>query len=206
MKNTKVSILNQLLLHKTATISHLADLLGLSEISVRHHVMSLEADGFILSSEERHGVGRPRFIYRLTEKGYQSAPTNYDKLSEQALDTMKRVLGSDALLALFTEFGSDIADGYAGEIGCQEHDHRLPEIAAKLTKDGFVLSWTNSAEKYTLTTHCCPFHYLGQKHPEVCTINHALLESLIGQPITINACMLQGDAACTYTYEVQNGK
>ena len=206
MKNTKERILEQLLLLQNATISQLANLLLISEISVRHHLLSLEAEGVITSSEERHGVGRPRFIYRLTDKGYQNAPTDYLKISDQALQTMKRFLGADTALEFLKTLGRDLAEGYSSEINFEDHDQALSQIAASLTRDGFIFSWARSGEKYTLTTHHCPFHYLGQKHPEICAINHALLESLIRQPISHDSCILRGDAACTYTYEVQNGK
>lgn len=206
MKTTKDSILSQLLLLQSATISQLAELMGISEISVRHHLMSLEAEGVIISSEERHGVGRPRFIYRPTEKGYQTAPTNYLRISDQALQTMKRVLGADMLKELLEALGKDLAENYSDVMTSEDHDINLTRLAGNLTQDGFIFSWARSDQNYTLTTHHCPFHYLGQTHPEVCAINHALLESLIRQPINHDTCILRGDAACTYTYEVQDGK
>ena len=206
MKNTKESILEQLLLLQNTTISQLSEILAISEISVRHHLMSLEAEGIIASSEERHGVGRPRFVFHMTEKGFQNAPTNYLKLSDQALTTMEHFLGKDKLLELFKQIGRDLAETVASSVSSQDPEEKLEQFASHLTQDGFIFSWTRSNEKYTLTTHHCPFHYLGQNHPEVCTINHALLESLIKHPISHDTSMLRGDVACTYTYEVQDGK
>ena len=206
MKNTKESILEQLLLLQNTTISQLSEILAISEISVRHHLMSLEAEGVIASSEERHGVGRPRFVYHLTEKGFQNVPTNYIKLSDQALTTMEHFLGTDKLLELFKQIGRDLAETVASSVSSQDPEEKLEQFASHLTQDGFIFSWTRSGEKYTLTTHHCPFHYLGQNHPEVCTINHALLESLIKHPISHDTSMLRGDVACIYTYEVQDGK
>ncbi len=206
MKSTKDNVLNQLLLLQNATISQLSGLLSISEISVRHHLITLEAEGIITSSEERHGVGRPRFIYRLTDKGFQNAPTDYLKISEQALQTMKRFLGSETLLELLKEIGKDLAQGYGDSMHFDDPEESLNQIASQLTRDGFIFSWTRSGDITTLTTHHCPFHYLGQSHPEVCAINHALLESLIQQPISHNGCILRGDVACTYSYEVVNGK
>mgnify|MGYP000965713040 FL=1 len=109
MRNTKEKILDQILLLQTATITQLADRLNISEISVRHHLQKLEAEGIVTSSEERHGVGRPRFIYRLTEKGFQNAPVNHIKLTDLPLTTMERVLGADALAELFKQIGADLA-------------------------------------------------------------------------------------------------
>ncbi|HPR34701.1 MAG TPA: helix-turn-helix transcriptional regulator [Anaerolineaceae bacterium] len=206
MKNTKERVFDQILLLRKATIAQLSEKIGLSEISIRHHLMSMEAEGIVASAEERHGVGRPRFVYFLTEKGFKNAPTNYLKLSDQALTTMKGFLDADSLLALLTQIGRDLAINYASSLGTEDHDQSLDLLTNLLAKDGFIFSWIRSGEKYTLTTHHCPFQYLGQNHPEICTIIHALLESLIQSPISHDTCVLRGDAACTYTYEVQNGK
>ncbi len=206
MKNTKDKVLNQVLLLREASISQLSQKLALSEISVRHHLINLEAQGLVSSSEERHGVGRPRFVYSLTEKGYQIAPTNFFSLTDQALTTMKHFLGPEIFLGLLKQFGQDLAKVYSRSISSQNPEQILEEVADSLTRDGFVFSWTKSGEKLILNTHHCPVHHLGHKHPEVCTINHALLESLIQQPINHETCILQGDAACTYTYEVIDGR
>ncbi len=206
MNNTKDNILNQVLLLRKATVTQLSEKLAISEISVRHHLIKLEAEGLVSSSEERHGVGRPRFIYSLTEKGYQVAPTDYFRLTDQALISMKNFLGPETFLELLIQFGSDLAEAYTRSISSQNPEQILEEVASSLTRDGFVFSWTTSGERFVLTTHHCPVHHLGQKHPEVCTINHALLESLIQHPLNHDTCILHGDAACTYTYEVLDGK
>lgn len=206
MKGTKESILYQFFLLRKATISQLSEILSVSEISIRHHLIRLEAEGILTSTEERHGVGRPRFVYSLTEKGFQNAPTNPSKISDQALFTIKRFLGTDTLLQLFRQIGRDLARTYTSTLDAESQDEMLAQITDTLTKDGFIFSWAKSEEKYTLQIHHCPFHYLGQNHPEVCTINHALLESLIQHPLSHDTRILNGDLACTYTYEVQDGK
>lgn len=206
MRNTKESVFEQVLLLQKATITQLSEKIGVSEISVRHHLMSLQAEGVITSTEERHGVGRPRFVYHLTEKGFQNAPINYLKLSEQALATMKRLLGADTLLELLTQIGRDLANSYANSLVPGDSDQNLAIITKNLAQDGFIFSWTRSEGKNTFTTHHCPFHYLGQSHPEICAINLALLESLIQHPLSHESCVQRGDMACTYSYEVQDGK
>jgi len=206
MKYTKDSVLNQVLLLRKATITQLSEKLAISEISVRHHLIKLEAEGLVSASEERHGVGRPRFVYCLTEKGFQIAPTDYFRLTDQALTTMKHFLGLETFLDLLKQFGRDLAKTYTSSISSENPEQILEEATESLTRDGFVFSWTKSEESLVLTTHHCPVHHLGQKHPEVCTINHALLESLIQHPLKHDTCILLGDPGCTYTYEVLDGK
>lgn len=201
MKNTREKILDQLLALQNATISDLSDILGISEISVRHHLISLQADELVCSSEERHGVGRPRFVYNLTSKGYEAIPTNFLQLSNQALATMKRVLGKDAVIDLLRQIGKDLADAYQSS-EAPTPEQLLPQIVTRLSQEGFYWTWHKTGDTYTLTSRYCPFLKLGQNHPEICTINQALLESLIEQPVVKSSCVLRGDKACAYTFEV----
>jgi len=69
MKSTRERILQSLLSHPNSTINDLAEAVGISPISVRHHLTSLQAENLVAAEEERHGVGRPRLVYILTEKG-----------------------------------------------------------------------------------------------------------------------------------------
>jgi Predicted transcriptional regulator len=138
MKYTKDSVLNQVLLLRKATITQLSEKLAISEISVRHHLIKLEAEGLVSASEERHGVGRPRFVYCLTEKGFQIAPTDYFRLTDQALTTMKHFLGLETFLDLLKQFGRDLAKTYTSSISSENPEQILEEVTESLTRDGFV--------------------------------------------------------------------
>jgi predicted ArsR family transcriptional regulator len=65
----------------SANITELAEAVGINPISVRHHLSSLQVEGLLSSEEERHGVGRPRLVYMLTEAGMEKFPTRYLRLT-----------------------------------------------------------------------------------------------------------------------------
>ncbi len=71
--NTRNRVLRSLLLNQKRTVNELAEAVDINPISVRHHVTKLEAEGLIVSEEERHGVGRPRLVFSLTPKGMDLA-------------------------------------------------------------------------------------------------------------------------------------
>lgn len=66
MKSTREKVLQSLLAHPRSTITELGEKVGINSISVRHHISSLLIEGLIVAEEERHGVGRPRQVYYLT--------------------------------------------------------------------------------------------------------------------------------------------
>ena len=72
MSETRENILKTLFRKPNATVNELADEVGINAISVRHHLISLQADGLVESEERRHGVGRPRLLYRLTDRGREA--------------------------------------------------------------------------------------------------------------------------------------
>ncbi len=97
-KSTRQRVLQTLLSRQRCTINELAEAVNINPISVRHHITRLEAEGLVTSEEERHGVGRPRRLYFLTEDGQERFPSRYlrftIRLLEQLKDTMPEAMVS----------------------------------------------------------------------------------------------------------------
>ncbi|MGC8856390.1 MAG: helix-turn-helix transcriptional regulator, partial [Anaerolineae bacterium] len=89
VKSTRDRILQTLLRRPKMTINELAEAVGINPISVRHHLTNLQMEGLITAEEERHGVGRPRLVYSLTEEGLERFPTRYLRLTTRLLAQMK---------------------------------------------------------------------------------------------------------------------
>ena len=77
MQSTRERILQYLQKKPRSTINTLAEAVGINPISVRHHLTNLQIEGLVMAEEERHGVGRPRLVYLLTEHGMEHFPTRY---------------------------------------------------------------------------------------------------------------------------------
>jgi len=198
MKNTREKILRTLLSNPESSIKDLAEDVGINGISIRHHLSSLEAEGLIVSSEERHGVGRPRLIYSLTEKGVERFPTSYLKLTHRLISKLKETLSKEQLVEIFQEIGSEIAENYDIKISNQTTEERLDRLQEILSKEGFIVDWVKQDGTFHLQTLSCPYFQIGLEHPEVCNLDHALVSSLFPEPVVIKSCIFQGDASCIY--------
>jgi predicted ArsR family transcriptional regulator len=206
MKSTRERILHTLLSHPHSTISDLALAVGINAISVRHHLTSLEADGLVTAEEERHGVGRPRLIYFLTEKGLERFPTKYLRLTTRLLSEMKETLSPQVVNALFAHMASDLADGYAGQAQDLGFEDRLDLIQHLLGEEGFTVEWSKEGDQYLINEITCPYYHVGQTHPEVCTVDQTLISSILEVPAEKIRCVLRGDAHCTYMIPVSASK
>ena len=199
-KNTRQKVLHTLLKNHRCTINELAEVVEINPISVRHHISRLQADGLVVSEEERHGVGRPRQVYFLTEAGLEQFPTRYLRLTIRLLEQLKDNLPPKMVDHLFSQMAADLVEEYAQTANMQglTIEQRLELVHDLLKEEGFDLEWEKRDDQYFIREVNCPYLHVGQNHPEVCVIDQTLISTLLGLPTEKVKCILDGDNQCTY--------
>lgn len=203
MKSTREKILRTLLAFPDSTINELAEAVGINGISIRHHLTALEAEQLVNSSEERHGVGRPRLIYSLTEKGIEAFPTSYLQLTRRILDTLNDRLSPTEMRSIFEGIGAQIAEPYETGLEGKPLSERIKVIKSALTKEGFIVDVQKNDDSYTLISYSCPYYRIGVDHPVVCTLDQTLISKILGSSIEIESCIYEGSNRCTYKIPAQ---
>ena len=198
MKSTRDKILNTLLTQRQATIKQLSEVVGINGISVRHHLINLQAEGLVTAEEQRRGVGRPAFVYRLTEKGMEKFPTNYLKLTNYLLTELEETLSPEEVEATFKRIGKKQAEESTNIDKNQPIEAQLEQLANQLASDRFLLSWKKEGDSIILQSDNCPYLHVGKEHPEICKIDETLFSEALGREVKLETCMLRGDPRCTY--------
>lgn len=198
MKSTKDKILQTLLGHPKITINEIAESVGINAISVRHHLTNLTAEGLIASDEERHGVGRPRLVYSLTEDGMERFPTKYLQLTTRLLTQMKDSMPGPVVAKLFSQVAEDMAKEYSEQIKGLSMEERLDFVKEMLGREGFTVEWEKKGKEYQIHEISCPYYQIGMAHPEVCTVDQTLISTMLALPAHKVQCILDGSAHCTY--------
>lgn len=200
MSVTREKVLRTLLTHPRCTINELAAEVGISPISVRHHINALQAEGLVGYKEERHGVGRPHQIYFLTEIGIEQFPTRYVRLTLRLLEQIKETMPASMVGALFTQIAQDLVNEMASgvEIEKLNMQERLELATNILRREGFSIEWEKLGDAFQIREVSCPYYFIGQDHPEVCAMGEALISSVLATPIKKTMCILNGDAYCAY--------
>lgn len=197
-KSTRERVLQTLLSHQSCTINEIADAVEINPISVRHHITKLQVDGLVSSAEERHGVGRPRRIYFLTEAGREIFPTRYLHLTMMLLEQLKETVPQETLDRVFTQIAESISARHAGDLDGMSIEQRLDLIKDVLNREGFSVDWEKVGDSYQIHESNCPYFYIGQNHPEVCSVDMTLIHNVLSVHAEKISCMLHGDAQCTY--------
>jgi len=201
MGSTRNAVLKYLLNHQRSTINELAKAVKISPISVRHHITRLEKEGLVDSSEERHGVGRPRRVYYLTEAGMEHFPGRTIRFTNRLLDELKESLPAEQFAHLLASMGASAAEDLAatGDLDQMSLEQRLKLLKAWLTKEGFSVQVQRNDKELIIKETSCPYFYVGQNHGEVCSIDKALIAKALSADPQRTSCLLSGDTHCTYT-------
>ncbi|MGZ9225153.1 MAG: helix-turn-helix transcriptional regulator [Anaerolineales bacterium] len=198
MKSTKDKILQTLLRRPKITINNLAEAVGINPISVRHHLTNLQMEGLIAADEERHGVGRPRLVYSLTEDGMEKFPTKYFRLTTRLLTQMKDSMPGPVVANLFSQIAEDMANEYSDQMMGLSMEERLDFVKEMLAQEGFTVEWEKKGNDYQIHEISCPYYQIGVAHPEVCTVDQTLISKMLALPASKVQCILDGGTHCTY--------
>lgn len=201
MKSTRDKILQTLLKKPRSTINDLAEAVGINPISVRHHLTNLQMEGLVEGQEERHGVGRPRLVYILTDEGMERFPTRYMKLTTRLLSQIKETLPGNTVTKLFSQVGEDLASQYANDIKGLSIEERLDFVQDILVQEGFTVEWEKKDGQYQIHETSCPYYQIGIAHPEVCAVDQTLISKMLALPTHKVQCILNGNTHCTYVVE-----
>src|SRR5205814_2136006 len=163
---TRRSILEFLKQRGRASLDDLAQDAGIAPMSVRGHLTVLERDGLVTYEETRGRVGRPRFVYYLTERGQDQFPKSYHTLCNRMLDAICSSPGVTP-----ADFASKIADVWAADhaprFAGKTLEERLETVATIRTEEGAMASLEKTADGYVLTQRNCPASCVAARHPQV---------------------------------------
>jgi DeoR family suf operon transcriptional repressor len=201
MKSTREKVLQTLVSNPRSTIVEIAKSVGINAISVRHHLTSLQASSLVSAEEERHGVGRPRLVYFLTEKGMEKFPTRYLRLTNNLLGQIKETLPDQEVKNFFRKMADKISQEYKPVLKTLKFEERLELLKSVMAKEGYEMSWEKTGDTYSINELSCPFYQIGKEHPEICLFDQSVISNLLSIPESKIKHVKKGDNICAF--EVQ---
>ena len=196
--STRDTILHTIKSSQQASVDGLAEVAEVSPVTVRHHLNSLQANGLIESTSIRRKVGRPYYVYSLSEKGHELFPKRYVRLTSRLLDELKARLPQDVVQDVFDNVVLGVVEEHRGEYEHLAFEDRLDYLVKLLAEEGFLASWEKNGDAYRLTEYSCPYISVGRSHTEICTIDKELIVNVLQAPVVQNSCMLDGSDCCEF--------
>ena len=190
-----------------ATVNGLSDELGLTTVTIRHHLNMLRKDGLVAAPSvlRRKAPGRPQHIYSLTEEASEYFPKGYEHLIHLLLEELHERFSSEEVREIMRSIGKQLAAQVDSQIEGQLEE-RLPPIVEYLNEQGYMARWTQANDgNYLLHVANCPYEKAVRRHREICLIDRTLLLHLLHSSFERSTSMVEGEEQCTYIIHASDG-
>jgi predicted ArsR family transcriptional regulator len=200
LQSTRERILNILKERGQATVDGLSQELGLTAVTVRHHLDILRGEGLIASPliHRRKTPGRPQYVYTLADKATSFFPKRYGQLTNLILDELRSHLSPAEMDQLMRDIGERIAS----QVNLSRKDGfetRLIAATDFLNELGYMARWEQQTDgDYALHVANCPYEAVSHQDQQICTIDMTLLTRLLGTSPQRVSWSAQGDQDCSY--------
>ncbi len=180
------------------TAKALSGEVGITAMGVRRHLATLERDGLVNVKMQRQKMGRPTFIYALTEQARDLFPKNYHALATQLLDAVRATEGAERVSALFAERMNQLLQQYRPRMDGKNLGQRVAELAKIQDEAGYMAIWEPTDGGYLLKEQNCAIYRVACRFQEACHFEIELFRRLLDADITRIEHQIKGERNCTY--------
>ena len=182
----------------------LAAAIGASRTGVLQQLRALEATHFVSRQTIRHGVGRPRHLYDITEDAQELFPTNYDGLAAGLLAAIDAVGGEALIEQIFEarrrqagERVRSLIDDRVEPSGCLFD--RVSALAAIQNEQGYLATAVLDPDgTIRLREHNCAILDVARTQPTACQAEIDLFRDVLGVEVVRESHIVAGDRCCSY--------
>ena len=203
MQKTRREILDILKRKGSATLEELAGEIGLSPVTIRAHLSVLERDDMISSDEVRGKVGRPHFVYTLSDGAEHYFPASYHLLADRFISGFKSVISPEKLDEVVQQVAQEWAAEQSSRLRGKDLEGRVSEVARIRTEEGAIAEWERTDGGYVIRQFHCPVTRVAQGHPEVCRAELEYVRRMLGAAVERDSSLCQGEGQCCYRVDFQ---
>jgi iron-sulfur cluster biosynthesis transcriptional regulator SufR len=199
MPTTRRRILIALKERGGMTADELAEQFSISSVAVRRHLTNLERDRLVEHEQVQRGMGRPSYVYRLTQAAHQLFPHNYDQLASHFIQAIEELYGQEAVDRIFEHRTQGLAESYRSQVSGGDLSDRLEQLTRLREAEGYMPTWDEQEDgSFVLRQHHCPILHVAEGCHEACTHELALFVDLLDAEVTRQNHQVAGDTECSY--------
>lgn len=181
-----------------ATVADISGDLSLNQANIRRHLEVMRAEGLVDVTMRRHEIGRPSYLYKLTELAEEMS-SHYPRLVNRMVKRLASQPDSAPLLIeLFNGVAEDVAVAHRQQVTGMTLGQRVAETSVALKEEGIVDHWRKDDDGFHLMNTTCPYRKAAEASDAPCNADHKVVESLIGVPVEQVSRIVDGHHMCEY--------
>jgi predicted ArsR family transcriptional regulator len=180
-------------------IDDLSKELKITSMGIRQHLLSLERKGLIDYVTKKQGIGRPAFLYKLTDKADDLFPKAYHSFIIDTLKDIERNEGREKVDELFKWRRMRLIKDTKDILLDKNLDEKVYGLRDMLESKGYFVELDESDGDYTLKEFNCPIFQVATEFKEACKHELQFYKEVLGRDVKRIECMSDGNVSCTYS-------
>ncbi len=196
--STRQQIVGLLRDRGSLTAREIAGALGITSVGVRRHLSALEKDGVAAVQLVRQKVGRPTYVYSLTDQAQDLFPKNYHSLATQILDAVHSRDGDKGLDSVFAARMDKLLSQYRPRMEGKDLQERVRELAKIQDEAGYMALWEKAPDGFFLKEQNCAIFRVACRFQQACHFEIELFRRLLDADVVRVEHQVKGERYCTY--------
>lgn len=204
-RNTRTKILTSLLGRDLSALD-LRTVLGINESAIRRHLDILENRGLIEHRFEKASKGRPKKLYRITDRGRSLFPRESGILLSILTEKLVEEFGRSEVERLMDLVAEGFADRLIGEERSGSTEEILNRLVEAFNDLGFYCDLTGDGDAYVMEYRNCVFADVPSEFSKwVCLLHQKVLGKVLGDiEIDQVSSIMAGDDHCLQRLELNS--
>ena len=183
-RSARLRVLNVLKRTQGLSVQALADHLGMSYMGIKDLCLDLQTRGLLDTRREPRpegNTGRPRMIYRLTDRAHELFPVASNPLTLELLDAAKKLFGPAAAEKMLMLVWQEKTAALAEKVKGLDPAARAEALSRVRDDAGHMAVLEKSADgRMSIVEHHCPFLDVLRAYPVVARLESEMFRRLLG--------------------------
>lgn len=181
-------------------VNELSRQIEVTPTAVRQRLSRLLAQGLVEREAIRHGRGRPKHRYQLTQKGLRLTGSNFADLAMVLWREISAIEDFEVRRTVLRRVVKALAEAYGRQIEGQTAAEKMQALAKLLEQRRvpFSVSTEPSDGLPVLTAHACPYPELAERDRTICVLERVLFSEVLGMDVELAHCRLDGGGCCQF--------
>lgn len=183
-------------------IVELSAALGVTATAIRQRLDRLMRQGLVARQALAGRRGRPAHAYSLTDAGRRVGGDNFRDLALVLWREIRAIRDVNVRRGLLGRIAAALAGLHRAEVTGGAPIERLHGVAELMRRRDIACSVTDSTTASgglpVLTSYACPYPDLAEEDRGICAAERAMIEDLVGSPVTLAECRLDGGSCCRF--------
>ena len=203
LSGSRQKILEHIRRHGESSVAELSEALGLTTVTIRHHLEAMQQDGLIKEPQPRHkpGPGRPEMFYHVSDSAEEFLPRSYENLCLALIDAARNTLPPMQVSNMIIKAGARVADLITTnhlDSGAKRSDL----LMAFLNEQGYFPSEERQDGELFIHFANCPYLTVSEHAPEVCLFDLELTGNVLNANARFEKRIINGDPYCRLRLEI----